>query len=785
MACQAATIPVRRAPMAPPVAMVNLVPNMPMSPVTTSAPITTSASASGHRGALGHYILGKTIGEGTFGKVKLGRHILTGERVAVKVLEKDRIQEVADIERVAREVQLLKLIRHPHVVQLLEIIETKNQLYLIMEYASGGELFDYIVQHQRVPEQQACIFFHQIIAGVEKIHAMNVVHRDLKPENLLLDEHKCMKIVDFGLSNRFETNQLLKTACGSPCYAPPEMVSGQSYVPQMCDLWSCGVILFAMVCGFLPFEDSNTSALYKKILAANYQPPAFISDSVKDLISGLLTVDPAKRFTIADVRAHPWYQQVPDAALKPKALAELPGGLDEDVLEELKRHGFPREYAINCLQNNKHNSVTTTYYLLAAKRRRMMKHLQMQQEKRNASPARPGASREGGPSTVTAVTGVASSTAPAAVESKVTTRMVASPDPTHRVTTLTSPQMASPHVSTPKSSPVVVTPNASMSRPCAPPSPSSISGRAFSPDKHPQAASPNSSRAVTPNASVSRPMTTATHVSPISSRTPSHDGPKDTQLSPGTHARTTREAVQKGTPPTTVVPSSMCLDGQARYIIRPMSSKVSRLSSVPVSRHMVTGTVTAPATPRQTPMSARAPSRDSPADAHKRFTMVDASHGSHGPSHVAPASPEVGRFEEISGTRQQVANTAQKTSVAATYHLLAKRKKDAPPPPASPKPGASTLDQRPIERAAAKVKESNMANVSNPKITPRQVLASPHYGVRQVITPRLAGSPVQVSRVVGSPAVTSRVSPMPRVMAVSTMPQARMAYPTAWAYSRH
>lgn len=785
MACQAATIPVRRAPMAPPVAMVNLVPNMPMSPVTTSAPITTSASASGHRGALGHYILGKTIGEGTFGKVKLGRHILTGERVAVKVLEKDRIQEVADIERVAREVQLLKLIRHPHVVQLLEIIETKNQLYLIMEYASGGELFDYIVQHQRVPEQQACIFFHQIIAGVEKIHAMNVVHRDLKPENLLLDEHKCIKIVDFGLSNRFETNQLLKTACGSPCYAPPEMVSGQSYVPQMCDLWSCGVILFAMVCGFLPFEDSNTSALYKKILAANYQPPAFISDSVKDLISGLLTVDPAKRFTIADVRAHPWYQQVPDAALKPKALAELPGGLDEDVLEELKRHGFPREYAINCLQNNKHNSVTTTYYLLAAKRRRMMEHLQMQQEKRNASPARPGASREGGPSTV-AVTGVASSTAPAAVESKVTTRMVASPDPSHRVTTLASPQMASPHVSTPKS-PVVVTPNTSMSRPCAPPSPSSISGRAFSPDK-PQAASPNSSRAVTPNASISRPMT-ATHVSPISSRTPSHDGPKDTQLSPGTHARTTREAVQKGTPPTTVVPSSMCLDGQARYIIRPMSSKVSRLSSVPVSRHMVTGTVTAPATPRQTPMSARAPSRDSPADAHnKRFTMVDASHGSHGhPSHVAPASPEVSRFEEISGTRQQVANTAQKTSVAATYHLLAKRKKDAPSVPsvpASPKPGASTLDQRPIERVAAKVKEPNVANVSNPKITPRQVLASPHYGVRQVITPRVAGSPVQVSRVVGSPAVTPRVSPMPRAM-VSTMPQARMAYPTAWAYSRH
>eukprot|EP00439_Symbiodinium_sp_Y106_P051066 s7326_g6.t2 len=265
---------------------------------------------------LGHYILGRTIGEGTFGKVKLGRHILTGERVAVKVLEKDRIQEVADIERVAREVQLLKLIRHPHVVQLFEIIETRGQLYLIMEYASGGELFDYIVQNQRVPEPEACRFFHQIIAGVEQIHAMNVVHRDLKPENLLLDEHKCIKIVDFGLSNRFDDNQLLRTACGSPCYAPPEMVSGQSYVPQMCDLWSCGVILFAM------------------------------------------------------------------ASVRPRDLVSRQCGLEEDVLQELKCHGFPQEYATNCLLNNKHNSVTTTYYLLAAKRRRMAEHLQLRESER-------------------------------------------------------------------------------------------------------------------------------------------------------------------------------------------------------------------------------------------------------------------------------------------------------------------------------------------------------------------------------------------------------------------
>merc|ERR1719267_335175 len=266
--------------------------------------------------SIGHYILGKTIGEGTFGKVKLGTHILTGERVAVKVLEKDRIKEVADVERVAREIHILKLIRHPHIIQLYEIIETPRQLYLIMEYASGGELFDYIVANGRVQEPEACSFFHQIIAGVEKIHAMNIVHRDLKPENLLLDDHRNIKIVDFGLSNVFRDGQLLKTACGSPCYAAPEMIAGHNYVPSLCDLWSCGVILFALVCGYLPFEDQNTAALYKKILAADYRPPKFISEAVKGLIAGLLTTDPNRRFTVPMVRAHAWYRQVSESSFR-------------------------------------------------------------------------------------------------------------------------------------------------------------------------------------------------------------------------------------------------------------------------------------------------------------------------------------------------------------------------------------------------------------------------------------------------------------------------------------
>lgn len=319
--------------------------------------------------SIGHYILMKTIGEGTFGKVKLGTHILTGERVAVKVLEKERIVDIADVERVAREIHILKLIRHPHIIQLYEIIETPRQLYLIMEYASGGELFDYIVAHGKAQEPEACRFLHQILAGVEKVHAMRVVHRDLKPENLLLDDRKDIKIVDFGLSNTYQESQLLQTACGSPCYAAPEMIAGRRYVPSMVDIWSCGVILFALVCGYLPFEDQNHAELYKKILNAEYEIPNTVSKEVADLISGMLTTDPTRRMTLNDIRQHPWYRQIPESS---KKMTDSAGNLamDEEVLEQLDSYGYQREYSVKCLQTNKHNHVTTTYYLLLEKRKR-------------------------------------------------------------------------------------------------------------------------------------------------------------------------------------------------------------------------------------------------------------------------------------------------------------------------------------------------------------------------------------------------------------------------------
>eukprot|EP00425_Heterocapsa_triquetra_P034187 CAMPEP_0195099418 /NCGR_PEP_ID=MMETSP0448-20130528/58269_1 /TAXON_ID=66468 /ORGANISM="Heterocapsa triquestra, Strain CCMP 448" /LENGTH=264 /DNA_ID=CAMNT_0040134303 /DNA_START=39 /DNA_END=829 /DNA_ORIENTATION=+ len=234
-----------------------------------------------------------------------------------------------------------------------------------MEYASGGELFDYIVQHGRAEEKEACRFLHQILAGVERVHEMNVVHRDLKPENLLLDDRKDIKIVDFGLSNTYQDGQLLQTACGSPCYAAPEMIAGLKYVPSMVDIWSCGVILFALVCGYLPFEDQNHAELYKKILAAEYEMPTFVSKEVADLIAGMLTTDPEKRMTLDGMRQHPWYKQMPEASL-----VDREDQLEEEILEELDNYGFPRDYTLRCLTTNKHNHVTTTYNLLKDKRLR-------------------------------------------------------------------------------------------------------------------------------------------------------------------------------------------------------------------------------------------------------------------------------------------------------------------------------------------------------------------------------------------------------------------------------
>jgi len=237
----------------------------------------------------------------------LGSHLQTKENVAVKILEKVKIIEKSDKDRVEREIKILKLLRHVNIIQLYQIIQTKANLYLIMEYANGGELFNYIVKRRRLHEQEACKFYQQLISGIEYLHKLNIVHRDLKPENLLLDQGNELKIVDFGLSNLYQNGELLSTPCGSPCYAAPEMVKGNKYSGLMIDIWSSGIILYAMLCGYLPFDDDNNDILYRKIGNGEYTIPEFVSDRAKDLLYKVLNTDHSKRYNIQQIKNHSWF----------------------------------------------------------------------------------------------------------------------------------------------------------------------------------------------------------------------------------------------------------------------------------------------------------------------------------------------------------------------------------------------------------------------------------------------------------------------------------------------
>jgi len=258
---------------------------------------------------IGNYMIKYTLGQGTFGKVKLGIYLPNDEKVAIKILEKNRITEKDDEIRVKREFDMISQFNHPNVILVAEIFESEDSFYSVMEFCEGGELFNYIVKKNRLSEEESAFFFFQLINGLEYIHSLGIVHRDLKPENLLLTSDHILKIIDFGLSNYFKENQepLLSTPCGSPCYASPEMVAGKKYDGFKIDVWSCGIILYAMLCGYLPFEDNENEVLFKKILECELEFPDYVKDLSIDLISKILVTDPQKRITIPKIKEHPFY----------------------------------------------------------------------------------------------------------------------------------------------------------------------------------------------------------------------------------------------------------------------------------------------------------------------------------------------------------------------------------------------------------------------------------------------------------------------------------------------
>ena len=323
------------------------------------------------KNVISNYKYIKTIGEGTFGKVKLAIHIITGEKVAIKILQKNLIKDQNEYDRIEREIKYLKLFSHPNIIQIYEVIENISSFYIVMEYAPGGELFNYIVEKEKLSEKESSFYFYQIIQGIKEIHSKKICHRDIKPENLLFTKNKILKIIDFGLSSEYDN--FLSTPCGSPCYASPEMIRGKKYNGLSIDLWACGVILFAMLCGYLPFDDKNNNILFRKIVECNIDYPeedeVELSENSLDLINKILTPNPKKRIGLEEILEHPFMKY------GKKVYNNIINKPDNFTQEELIINYMINELGFNnnnntiekYIHSNRHNNITTTYYLLKQK----------------------------------------------------------------------------------------------------------------------------------------------------------------------------------------------------------------------------------------------------------------------------------------------------------------------------------------------------------------------------------------------------------------------------------
>ncbi|GMP71781.1 hypothetical protein CsSME_00030058 [Camellia sinensis var. sinensis] len=264
------------------------------------------------RTRVGRYELGRTLGEGAFAKVKFGRNVETDENVAIKILNKEKILKHDMIGQIKREILTMKLIRHPNVIRMYEVMASKTKIFIVLEFVTGGELFDKISGKGRLKEDEARKYFQQLINAVDYCHSRGVFHRDLKPENLLLDANGILKVSDFGLSalpQQIREDGLLHTTCGTPNYVAPEVIKNKGYDGAKADLWSCGVILFVLLAGFLPFEESNLMELYKKIFKAEFLCPPWFSSGSRKLIKRILDPNTETRITIAEIIENEWFQK--------------------------------------------------------------------------------------------------------------------------------------------------------------------------------------------------------------------------------------------------------------------------------------------------------------------------------------------------------------------------------------------------------------------------------------------------------------------------------------------
>ncbi|VDM52295.1 unnamed protein product [Angiostrongylus costaricensis] len=345
----------------------------------------------------GPYKLEKTLGKGQTGLVKTGTHCITGRKVAIKIVNKEKLSESV-LQKVEREIAIMKLIEHPHVLHLYDVYENKKYLYLLLEHVSGGELFDYLVRKGRLMSKEARKFFRQIISALDFCHAHNICHRDLKPENLLLDERNNIKVADFGMASLQVEGSMLETSCGSPHYACPEVIRGEKYDGRKADVWSCGVILYALLVGALPFDDDNLRNLLEKVKKGAFHIPHFVPSEVQSLLRAMIEVDPAKRYSLSDVFRHPWVagtiKNEPELELPMSQVVQthvIPSeeSIDPDVFRHMNSLGCfkDKQKLINELLSTRqkrqtpydniifrHNTEKMVYFLLLDRKRRRPAH---------------------------------------------------------------------------------------------------------------------------------------------------------------------------------------------------------------------------------------------------------------------------------------------------------------------------------------------------------------------------------------------------------------------------
>ncbi|XP_037073428.1 serine/threonine-protein kinase SIK3 homolog [Pollicipes pollicipes] len=320
---------------------------------------------------IGQYELEQTIGKGNFAVVKLATHIITQAKVAIKIINKTKL-DTDNLKKIRREVHIMKILRHPHIIRLYQVMETEKMIYLVMEYASKGEIFDHMVAHGRMKEEDARPWFRQILAAVQYCHRKSVVHRDLKAENLLLDVEENIKLADFGFSNFYSPTDPLTTGCGSPPYAAPELFEGKEYDGPKADVWSLGVVLYVLVCGALPFDGNTLQNLRAKILSGKFRIPYFMSTDCESLIRHMMMVDPEKRYSIPQVLRCRWVTQdlAADEAERVVAFCERPDldqppPVQQSVLELIAQlPGVTPQQVAQSVQSNLYDDLAACYHLL-------------------------------------------------------------------------------------------------------------------------------------------------------------------------------------------------------------------------------------------------------------------------------------------------------------------------------------------------------------------------------------------------------------------------------------